>query len=125
MSILLTGGAGFIGSHTAVELINAKYDVVIADDLSNSNAKVIDRIETITGKRPKFYKIDVAQKDDLCKVFEENNITGVIHFAGFKSVPESTKLPLKYYRNNLDTTITLLEVMEKYNCNSIVFSSEQ
>ena len=123
MSILLTGGAGFIGSHTAVELINAKYDVVIADDLSNSNAKVIDRIETITGKRPKFYKIDVAQKDDLCKVFEENNITGVIHFAGFKSVPESTKLPLKYYRNNLDTTITLLEVMEKYNCNSIVFSS--
>ena len=79
MSILLTGGAGFIGSHTAVELINAGYDVVIADNLSNSNEKVLDRIKTITGKSPKFYKIDVSVVEDLCKVFEENNITGVIH----------------------------------------------
>lgn len=123
MSILLTGGAGFIGSHTAVELINSGYDVIIADDLSNSNKKVIDRIEKITGKRPIFYEIDVAVFEDLCKIFEENDITGVIHFAGYKSVSESNKKPLKYYRNNLDTTITLLEVMEKYNCNKFVFSS--
>ncbi|MBO5349595.1 MAG: UDP-glucose 4-epimerase GalE [Clostridia bacterium] len=123
MSILLTGGAGFIGSHTAVELINAGYDVVIADNLSNSNKKVIDRIEKITGKRPKFYEIDVAIKEELYKVFDENNIEGAIHFAGFKCVPESTKIPLKYYRNNLDTTLSLLEVMKEYNCNAIVFSS--
>lgn len=123
MSILLTGGAGFIGSHTAVELINAGYDVIIADNLSNSNEKVLNRIEAITGKRPKFYKTDISIVEDLCKIFDENNITGVIHFAGYKCVPESTKLPLKYYRNNLDTTLSLLEVMNKYNCNAIVFSS--
>lgn len=123
MSILLTGGAGFIGSHTAVELINAGYEVVIADNLSNSNKKVIDRIETITGTKPKFYQIDVANKEDLKKIFEENKIDGVIHFAGYKCVPESTKLPLKYYRNNMDTTFTLLEVMEEKGCNAIVFSS--
>ncbi|MBP3596921.1 MAG: UDP-glucose 4-epimerase GalE [Clostridia bacterium] len=123
MSILLTGGAGFIGSHTAVELINAGYDVIIADNLSNSNEKVLNRIEAITGKRPKFYKTDISVIEDLCKIFDENNITGVIHFAGYKCVPESTKLPLKYYRNNLDTTLSLLEVMNKYNCNAIVFSS--
>lgn len=123
MSILLTGGAGFIGSHTAVELINAGYDVIIADNLSNSNEKVIDRIKMITNRRPKFYKIDVSEVEELCKIFDENDITGVIHFAGFKCVPESTKVPLKYYRNNLDTTLSLLEVMSKYKCNSIVFSS--
>ena len=123
MKILLTGGAGFIGSHTAVELLNAGYDVVIADNLSNSREKVIDRIEKIAGKRPKFYKIDVANKEELSKVFDENKIEGVIHYAGFKCVPESTKVPIKYYRNNLDTTLTLLEVMEEKNCNAIVFSS--
>ena len=87
MKILLTGGAGFIGSHTAVELLNAGYDVVIADNLSNSREKVIDRIEKIAGKRPKFYKIDVANKEELSKVFDENKIEGVIHYAGFKCVP--------------------------------------
>ena len=123
MSILLTGGAGFIGSHTAVEMVNAGYDVIIADDLSNSSEKVIDRIEKITGKRPKFYKMNVAVKEDVRKLFKENKIEGVIHFAGYKCVPESTKLPLKYYRNNLDTTLTVLEVMEEFNCNAFVFSS--
>lgn len=123
MSILLTGGAGFIGSHTAVEMINAGYDVIIADNLSNSSEKVLDRIETITGKRPKFYKIDVAVKEDVQKLFKENKIEGVIHFAGYKCVPESTKLPLKYYRNNIDSTLTILEVMEENNCNAFVFSS--
>lgn len=123
MSILLTGGAGFIGSHTAVEMINAGYDIIIADNLSNSSEKVIDRIEQITGTRPKFYKVDVSNKEDVRKIFEENKIEGVIHFAGYKCVPESTKIPLKYYRNNLDATLTVLEVMEEKNCNAFVFSS--
>jgi UDP-glucose 4-epimerase len=123
MSVLLTGGAGFIGSHTAVEMIRAGYDIVIADDLSNSSPKVLDRLETITGVRPKFYQIDVANRAQLSMVFQENQIDAVIHFAGFKCVPESTKLPLKYYRNNLDTAMTTLEVMEEYGCNAFVFSS--
>ena len=110
MSILLTGGTGFIGSHTAVELINAGYEIVIADNLSNSNIKVLDRIKKITGKSPKFYKVDISIVEDLCEVFDENSITGVIHFAGFKCVPESTKVPFRYYRNNLGTTLSLLEV---------------
>ena len=123
MNILLTGGAGFIGSHTAVEMINAGYDVIIADNLSNSNIKVLERIEKITGKRPKFYQIDVAVKDDLRKIFDENEIDGVVHFAGYKCVPESIKIPLSYYRNNIDTTLTLMEVMEEKECNALVFSS--
>ena len=123
MSILLTGGAGFIGSHTAVEMINAGYDVIIADDLSNASEKVIDRIETISGIRPKFYPIDVAQKEPLRQLFRENTIDGVIHFAGFKCVPESTRVPLMYYRNNLDTAMTTLEVMEEFGCKAFVFSS--
>ena len=123
MSVLLTGGAGFIGSHTAIEMIKAGYEVVIADDLSNSSPKVIDRIETISGVRPRFYAIDVADKEKLLPVFEENKIDAVIHFAGFKCVPESTKIPLKYYRNNLDTALTVLEVMEEKGCNAFVFSS--
>ncbi len=123
MSVLLTGGAGFIGSHTAVEMIRAGYDVIIADDLSNASVKVLDRIETISGTRPKFYQIDVADAGALEPVFLENQIDGVIHFAGFKCVPESTKLPLRYYRNNLDTALTTLEIMEKYGCRAFVFSS--
>lgn len=123
MSVLLTGGAGFIGSHTAVEMIQAGYDVIIADDLSNASEKVLDRVETITGVRPKFYRLDVADGGSLERVFAENEIDGVIHFAGFKCVPESTRLPLKYYRNNLDTALTTLEVMERYGCNAFVFSS--
>ncbi len=121
--ILLTGGAGFIGSHTAVELIESGYDVVIADDLSNAEASVIDRIEKITGKRPAFYQIDVADKKLLCSVFEENDISAVIHFAGFKAVGESVKKPLMYYRNNLDATLSLLEVMGEFGCGKIIFSS--
>lgn len=123
MSILLTGGAGFIGSHTAVEMIKAGYDVIIADDLSNASPKVIDRIETIAGVRPKLYPIDVSDKEKLRQVFVENKIEGVIHFAGYKCVPESSKKPLMYYRNNLDTALSTLEVMQEFGCNAFVFSS--
>lgn len=123
MSILLTGGAGFIGSHTAVELIQSGHSVIIADDLSNASEKVLARIKIITDVSPKFYKIDVANKEELRSVFKENQIDAVIHFAGYKCVPESINFPLKYYRNNLDTAMTTLEVMAEYGCNSFVFSS--
>ena len=123
MSVLLTGGTGFIGSHTAVELIEAGYGVVIADDLSNSEKSVVDRIEEITGVRPTFYQIDVTDKAALQKVFEEQDIDTVIHFAGFKAVGESVEKPLEYYRNNLDTTLTLLETMRSFGCKKIIFSS--
>lgn len=123
MSILLTGGTGFIGSHTAVEMINKGYDVVIVDNLYNSEASVVDRIESITGVRPKFYEADVADKAALSKIFDENDIDAVIHFAGYKAVGESVKIPVAYYRNNLDTTLTLLEVMKEYGCKKIIFSS--
>ena len=122
-SILLTGGVGYIGSHTAVEVLEKGYDVVIVDDLSNSEASVVDRIEKITGKRPFFYQFDVADKLSLEEVFENHDFEAVIHFAGFKAVGESVEKPLAYYRNNLDTTLTLLEVMKKYNCKKIIFSS--
>ena len=122
-SILLTGGAGFIGSHTAVELIAEGYDVIIADNFSNSDPSVIDRIGIISGKTPRYYNIDVSDKEKLEKVFSENSINAVIHFAGYKAVGESVAKPLMYYRNNLDTTLTLLEVMKEYDCRTIVFSS--
>ena len=121
--ILLTGGAGYIGSHTAVELLDAGYDVVIADDFSNSSPDVIDRIEKITGKNMMFYCIDVADKVALQHIFSEQKIDTVIHFAGFKAVGESVKKPLMYYRNNLDTTLSLLEVMQEYQVKQFVFSS--
>ena len=123
MSVLLTGGTGFIGSHTAVELIEAGHSVVIADDLSNSEKSVVDRIEEITGVRPTFYQIDVTDRAALQKVFEEQDIDTVIHFAGFKAVGESVEKPLEYYRNNLDTTLTLLETMRSNGCKKIIFSS--
>lgn len=123
LNVLLTGGAGFIGSHTCVELLSSGYDVVVADDLSNSKIKVIDRIEQIVGKRPRFYKVDVSDKSALEVVFQENKIDAVVHFAGYKAVGESCEKPLKYYRNNIDSTLTLLELMEKYKVNSFVFSS--
>ena len=123
MSILLTGGLGYIGSHTCVELLNAGYEAVIADNLSNSRVTVLDSIEKITGKRPKFYEIDVRDRDAVEKVFSENKIDAVIHFAGLKAVGESCRIPLAYYRNNLDSTLTLLETMEKYGCKRFVFSS--
>lgn len=123
MKILLTGGAGYIGSHTAVELASAGYDVVIADDFSNSSPIVLERLEAITGKKFPCYKIDVADKTALRKVFEENKIDAVIHFAGYKAVGESVKVPLSYYRNNIDTTLSLMEVMREYGCKNLVFSS--
>lgn len=123
MSILLTGGTGFIGSHTAVELINKNLDVVIADNLYNSDASVVDRIETITGTRPAFYSADVTDKDSLRKIFSSHKIDAVIHFAGYKAVGESVQKPVAYYRNNLDTTLSLLEVMAEFDCKRIIFSS--
>ena len=123
MSILLTGGTGFIGSHTAVELLQSNQDVVIVDDLSNSAASVVYRIEAITGKRPVFYQADVADKTAMKKVFSENSIDAVIHFAGFKAVGESVRIPIAYYRNNLDTTLTLLETMKEFGCHRFIFSS--
>ena len=123
MKVLVTGGAGYIGSHTAVELQNAGYEVIIIDDLSNAKAEVIDRIEQITGKRPAFYELDCTDGVGMSAVFAAHHPDAVIHFAGYKAVGESVKQPLKYYRNNLDSTMTLLEVMEKYGCKKFVFSS--
>ena len=121
--VLLTGGTGYIGSHTAVEMIQSGYDVVIADNLSNSQEFVIDRIECITGKKPIFYHINVADKNELSNVFKEQDINAVIHFAGFKAVGESVERPLDYYSNNINTTLTLLEIMNENNVNRIIFSS--
>ena len=124
MKILLTGGLGYIGSHTAVELLNKGYDVVIADNLSNSKKNVLDRIEQITGKTVKFFEIDVCDLKKLEKIFKKNkDIAAVVHFAGYKAVGESVAKPLMYYQNNLLSTINLLEVMKKYNCKNFVFSS--
>ena len=123
MNILLTGGAGYIGSHTAVELIGRGDEVIIVDDLSNSKIECLNRVEKITGVKPKFYQYDVADKALLTKVFDENKIDSVVHFAGFKAVGESVAKPLMYYKNNLNTTLTLLEVMHEHNVNSIIFSS--
>lgn len=123
MNVLVTGGAGYIGSHTVVELLNAGHNAIIVDDLSNAKADVIDRIETITGKRPVFYKLDCKDRDGLRKVFSENQVDAIIHFAAFKAVGESVKKPLQYYRNNLDSAMAMLEVMEEFGCKKFVFSS--
>ncbi len=123
MSILVTGGAGFIGSHTVVELLNAGKDVVVLDNFSNSKPKTLDKIKKITGKDFKFYEIDYLNRDALEKVFEENNIDAVINFAGYKAVGESVKEPLKYYHNNVVGAIILLETMKKFNIKKFVFSS--
>ena len=123
MAILITGGTGFIGSHTVVELLNAGRDVVIVDNLSNSKKCVLDRIETITGKRPKFYEADLCDLAASEQVFKENKFDSVIHFAGLKAVGESVAKPLEYYRNNLDSTFNLCLLMRKYGVKNIVFSS--
>lgn len=123
MKILLTGGAGFIGSHTCVELIEAGYDVVIADDLSNSKPLVLERLKELTGKEIKFYQLDIADSEKMDDMFAEEKFDAVIHFAGFKAVGESVSKPVMYYRNNIGTTLTLLETMAKHNVNNIVFSS--
>lgn len=121
--ILATGGTGFIGSHTVVELLELGYDVVIADNLYNSSADMIDRIEQITGRRPEFYNADVTDAGAVRRIFDENSISAVMHFAGYKAVGESVKKPLEYYRNNLDTTLTLMQVMKEYDVRNIIFSS--
>ncbi len=121
--ILATGGMGYIGSHTVVELLNAGYEVDILDNLFNSKPEVLDRIEQITGKRPKFYEVDLLDKPALEKVFSENKYDSVLHFAGLKAVGESVEKPLEYYRNNIDGTINLLEVMRANDVKKIIFSS--
>ena len=121
--ILVTGGLGYIGSHTVVELLNNDYEVVIIDNLSNSKIETLDKLKEITGKDIFFYQDDVCNKEALRKIFSEHKIDSVIHFAGFKAVGESVSLPLKYYRNNIDSTLSLLEVMEENNCFNIIFSS--
>ncbi|MDO5147865.1 MAG: UDP-glucose 4-epimerase GalE [Oscillospiraceae bacterium] len=121
--ILLAGGAGFIGSHTAVELLDTGYEVIIADNLMNSSAKSITRIEQITGNQLKFYQLDIRDTEKLEALFQENDISTVIHFAGLKAVGESIGKPVMYYRNNIDTTLSLLECMNKYNVKNIIFSS--
>lgn len=123
MSILVTGGAGYIGSHTVVELLNAGHEVVIVDDYSNSKPEVLNRIKEITGKGFKFYEVNILDKEALEPVFKENDLEAVIHFAGYKAVGESVAEPLKYYHNNLTGTFVLCELMAQYNVKKIVFSS--
>lgn len=123
MAILVTGGAGYIGSHTVVELLNADYEVVIVDDYSNSKPEVLNRIKEITGKGFKFYEVNLLDKEALETVFKENDLEAVIHFAGYKAVGESVAKPLMYYHNNLTGTIVLAELMEQYNVKKMVFSS--
>ena len=123
MSVLVTGGAGYIGSHTAVELLNAGKDIVIIDDFSNSKPEVLENIKKITGKDFKFYEMDYADREKLEKVFEENSIDSVMNFAGFKAVGESTKKPIEYYINNVSGALVLFDTMRKYNVKKFVFSS--
>ncbi len=123
MKVLVTGGTGYIGSHTCVELLSNGYEVVIIDNLCNSKESVVEKIEKITDKKVKFYLGDVRDKELLRKIFSDENIDAVIHFAGLKAVGESVQIPLKYYRNNIDSTLTLLEVMSEFNCKNLVFSS--
>ena len=124
MSILVTGGAGYIGSHTVVELLNNNMDVIIIDDFSNSTPKVLENIKKITGKNFKFYEQDYADREKLEKVFEENpDIEGVINFAGFKAVGESVQKPIDYYINNVSGALVLLDTMKRYNVKKFVFSS--
>ena len=123
MKILVTGGTGYIGSHTCVELLNNGYEIVVIDNFSNSKKDVVEKIKEITKKDFIFYEGDVCDPDLLDKVFTENKIDAVIHFAGYKAVGESVAKPLKYYHNNLESTISLLEAMTKYNCKKIAFSS--
>ena len=123
MSILVTGGVGFIGSHTVVELQNAGYDVVVLDNLCNANPKVLDRIEAITGKKVPFYKADIRDREALNEIFEKESIDSVIHFAGLKAVGESVQKPLEYYDNNISGTLVLVDVMRQHGCKNIIFSS--
>ncbi len=123
MKILVTGGAGFIGSHTCVELLNAGYEIVVVDNLYNSSEKSLDRVRELTGKDFDFYPFDIRDKENMRKIFEDHKIDACIHFAGLKAVGESVRKPLEYYDNNIGGTIALCEVMRDYGCKKIVFSS--
>ena len=123
MSILVTGGAGYIGSHTCVELLNAGYEVVVVDNLSNSCEESLKRVEEITGRSLTFYKADLLNKEELVHIFEQESIDSVIHFAGLKAVGESVEKPLEYYHNNITGTLNLCDVMRRYDVKKIVFSS--
>ena len=123
MAILLPGGAGYIGSHTAVELLNSGKEIIIIDNFSNSKPEVLDKIKKITGKDFKFYEMDYSNKDELNKVFTENKIDAVLNFAGFKAVGESVKKPIEYYMNNISGALVLLDVMRAHNCKKFIFSS--
>lgn len=123
MAILVTGGAGYIGSHTCVELLNEGYEVVVVDNLCNSSEKSLERVEQITGKKVTFYKVDLLDKAALSKVFDKESIDSVIHFAGLKAVGESVSKPLEYYHNNITGTLVLCDVMREHGCKNIVFSS--
>ena len=119
MSILITGGAGYIGSHTCVEMLSAGKEIVVVDNLDNSSKESLKRVEKITGKAVKFYEEDVCNKKALRKIFKKHNIEAVIHFAGLKAVGESVREPIMYYHNNITGTLNLCRIMSKYNCKKI------
>ena len=123
MAILVTGGTGYIGSHTAIELLKNGEEIVVVDNLSNSKIEMVDKIKKLSGKDFKFYEVDLLDREKLEKVFQENDIKEVIHFAGLKAVGESCKKPIEYYHNNITGTLILVDLMRKYNCKKIVFSS--
>ena len=123
MAVLVTGGIGYIGSHTSIELLEAGYDVIIVDNLSNSDIIVLDRIKELSGKTPKFYEIDINDKEKMEVVFKENEIDSIVHFAALKAVGESVEKPVEYYLNNIGNTLVLFELMKKYNVKNFVFSS--
>ena len=123
MSILVTGGAGFIGSHTCVELLNAGYEVVVVDNLYNASEKALERVEQITGKKVTFYEADILDRDALNAIFDKEQVESVIHFAGYKAVGESVRKPIEYYYNNITGTLILCDVMRRHNVKNIVFSS--
>jgi len=123
MKILVTGGAGYIGSHTCVQLLEAGHDIIVLDNLDNSCEKSLEVVKRLTGKDFKFYKVDLLDYEDVEKVFEENEIDSVIHFAGLKAVGESTKIPIRYYHNNITGTLNLVDIMQKHNVFNLVFSS--
>ena len=123
MAILVTGGAGYIGSHTCVELLNAGYEVVVLDNLSNSSEKSLERVEALTGKKVTFYKGDILDRGILNSIFKKETIDSCIHFAGLKAVGESVSKPWEYYENNIAGTLTLVDVMRRNGCKNIIFSS--